>query len=126
MRSRQNERCLILILQRQKEQELALSSSRPDNIKISAEAETPTAPIGPQRTRNIFIAFIVSLVGGIGLSFLLDYLDDSIRSSDDIGRHVGLPTLALIPHNNLEKRGLKKLTGAGGNSSSFFDCFDRT
>jgi capsular exopolysaccharide synthesis family protein len=40
----------------------------------------------------------VSLVGGVGLSFLLDYLDDSIRTSDDIGRSLGLPTLALIPH----------------------------
>jgi capsular exopolysaccharide synthesis family protein len=99
-------------LQRQKEQELALSSSRPDNIKIPTQAETPRSPIGPPRNRNIMIAFLVSLVGGIGLSFLLDYLDDSIRSSDDIGRHVGLPTLALIPHNNMEKRALKLLTGS--------------
>lgn len=102
-------------LQRQKEQELALSSGRPDNIKISAVAQTPADPIGPQRNRNILIAFMVSLVGGIGLSFLLDYLDDSIRSSDDIGRHVGLPTLALIPHHNsMEKRTRKMLSGANG------------
>ncbi len=106
-------------LQRQKEQELALSGSRPDNIKISAVAQTPIEPIGPQRNRNILIAFLVSLVGGIGLSFLLDYLDDSIRSSDDIGRHVGLPTLALIPHHNsMEKRTLKMLAGANGGGVS--------
>lgn len=104
-------------LQRQKEQELALNTSRPDNIKISAEAQTPVLPIGPQRTRNIVIAFLVSLVGGIGLTFLLDYLDDSIRSSDDVGRHVGLPTLALIPHHNsMEKRTLKMLGAGGGRS----------
>ncbi|MBA3785277.1 MAG: hypothetical protein H0X15_07020, partial [Acidobacteria bacterium] len=39
--------------QRQKEQELAISGSRPDNIKVTAHAITPTSPIGPQRTRNI-------------------------------------------------------------------------
>ena len=101
------------VLKEQKTTELALNSSRPENIKISSEANTPGYPIGPQRTRNIMVAFLAALVGGIGLSFLLDYLDDSIRSSDDVGRHVGLPTLALIPHHNaFEKRSLKNLTGA--------------
>ncbi|MEZ5308485.1 MAG: polysaccharide biosynthesis tyrosine autokinase [Pyrinomonadaceae bacterium] len=104
-------------LQDQKTMELTISGSRPDNIKISAPAQTPTAPFGPQRNRNILIAFLVSLVGGVGLSFLLDYLDDSIRSSDDIGRHVGLPTLALIPHNASDKRGLKMLKGGGAGGS---------
>jgi capsular exopolysaccharide synthesis family protein len=51
---------------------------------------------------------------GIGLAFLLDYLDDSVKTSDDIGRHLGLPTLALIPHHfGSEKRRLK-LAAANG------------
>lgn len=93
--------------QRQKEQELVISSGRPDNLKISTAAIKPTEPIGPQRNRNIIVAFLVSLAAGIGLAFLLDYLDDSIRTSDDVGRHLGLPTLALIPHQATnEKRKL--------------------
>jgi capsular exopolysaccharide synthesis family protein len=100
--------------QRQKEQELAISSGRPENLKISTAAIKPTEPIGPQRNRNIIVAFLVSLAAGIGLAFLLDYLDDSIRTSDDVGRHLGLPTLALIPHQvNNEKR--KLLTAKNGN-----------
>jgi len=99
-----NRSLLDTYTQRQKEQELSLSSNRPDNIKITGEAIRPTAPIGPQRNRNILVAFLVSLAAGIGLAFLLDYLDDSIRSSDDIGRHLGLPTLALIPHQASDKR----------------------
>ena len=86
------------LIQRQKQQELAIASSQPDNIKISARAVTPSGPIGPERNRNIVLAFLVSLLGGAGLAFLLDYLDDSIRTSDDIGRNLGLPTLALIPY----------------------------
>lgn len=85
--------------QRQKEQELAISSGRPNNIKISNHAVAPTTPIGPQRLRNIFVGLLVSLVAGIGLAFLLDYLDDSVRTSDDVSRLLGLPTLALIPHH---------------------------
>jgi polysaccharide biosynthesis transport protein len=94
-----NRNLLNTYVQRQKELELAISNSRPDNINISSTAIKPTAPIGPQRTRNIIIALLISLAAGIGLAFLLDYLDDSVRTSDDVGRHLGLPTLAMIPHS---------------------------
>ena len=92
-----NRGLLDTYIQRQKQMELTIAGSQPDNLKISSRAFTPTSPTGPQRERNIFIAFLVSLAAGVGLAFLLDYLDDSVKSSDDIGRHLGLPTLALIP-----------------------------
>lgn len=93
-----NRGLLDTYIQRQKQLELTINSEQPTNISITSNAVTPTGPIGPNRNRNIFIAFLISLAAGIGLAFLLDYLDDSIKSSDDIGRHLGLPTLALIPH----------------------------
>jgi capsular exopolysaccharide synthesis family protein len=112
-----NRNLLDTYTQRQKEQELAIASGRPENIKIAANAVTPGGPIGPQRTRNILVAFLVSFAMGIGLAFLLDYLDDSVKTSDDIGRHLGLPTLALIPHHfGSEKRRLK-LAAANGNGN---------
>ncbi|MBV9240584.1 MAG: polysaccharide biosynthesis tyrosine autokinase [Acidobacteria bacterium] len=102
-----NRDLLSTYTQRLKEQELALASERPDNIQIQNHAITPSAPIGPQRMRNIMIALLLSFAAGVGLAFLLDYLDDSVRTSDDISRHLGLPTLALIPHyNTTEKRNL--------------------
>jgi capsular exopolysaccharide synthesis family protein len=104
--------------QRQKEQELAISGSRPDNVKTTAHAVVPTSPIGPQRTRNIMVAFLMSLAAGIGLAFLMDYLDDSVRTSDDIGRHLGLPTLALIPdHSSIDKRTTALIPGKNGNGN---------
>lgn len=106
-------------IQQQKQRELEISGSRPDNIRISNKAVTPTAPIGPQRNRNIFIAFLISLAAGIGLSFLMDYLDDSVKTSDDVGRNLGLPTLALIPHyNNYDKRKLALTPKNGGSNGS--------
>ncbi|MCB1022999.1 MAG: polysaccharide biosynthesis tyrosine autokinase, partial [Acidobacteria bacterium] len=77
---------------------------------ITSKAVSGTL-VGPDRNRNIILAFLVSLMGGIGLSFLLDYLDDSIKTSDDIGRNLGLPTLALIPHQDAIS---KKQLGKGG------------
>jgi len=105
-------RLLDTYIQRQKEQELTITSSLPDNIKVSAKAIAPAGPIGPQRNRNIVVAFLASLFGGIGLAFLLDYLDDSIRTSDDVSRNLGLPTLALIPHQDAIKKQLD--SGVGG------------
>ena len=109
-----NRNLLDTYTQRQKEQELAMSSDRPNNIKISTHAVTPFEPTGPQRNRNIMVVFLMSLAAGIGLAFLLDYLDDSVKTSDDVGRHLGLPTLALIPHYaNTENRRLGLAVGNG-------------
>ncbi|HMS43018.1 MAG TPA: Wzz/FepE/Etk N-terminal domain-containing protein, partial [Pyrinomonadaceae bacterium] len=104
--------------QSQKQQELALEGARPDNLKVSTKAQTPLVPFGPKRERNILIAFLISLAAGIGFAFLLDYLDDSVKTSDDIGRHLGLPTLALIPHQASNTKGNKlSLAKANGNGA---------
>ena len=43
------------------------------------------------------IAFALSLIAGIGLAFLLDFLDDTVKSLDDVDRYIHLPALAMIP-----------------------------
>lgn len=111
-----NRGILDRLLQREREMQLSIESSAPDNIKITGNAESILT--GPQRTRNILIAMFISLVGGIGLTFLLDYLDDSIKSSDDIGRSLGLPTLGLIPHQKTLDKKKTKLIGSGSNGRS--------
>ncbi|MBE7515180.1 MAG: polysaccharide biosynthesis tyrosine autokinase [Chloracidobacterium sp.] len=111
-----NRNLLDTYLQRQKELELTLTGGRPNNIKISNMAAVPQAPVGPQRVRNILIAMLASLAMGIGLAFLLDYLDDSVRTSDDIGRHLGLPTLGLIPHRAGSKGSQAALELKNGNA----------
>ena len=111
-----NRNLLDTYIQRQKEQELAIANTEPDNIKIPAEAGG-AALVGPARQQNIMLAFLLSLVAGVGLAFLMDYLDDSVKTSDDISRHLGLPTLALIPHYSIGSAGRKMIAsgnGAGG------------
>jgi succinoglycan biosynthesis transport protein ExoP len=116
-----NRNLLGTYTQRLKEQELAIQSEAPDNIKIASEAVGASA-VGPKRTRNVVVAMLLALAAGIGLAFLLDYLDDSVKSSEDISRHLGLPTLALIPHYfGSEKRRLRLAAASaaptGANSS---------
>jgi capsular exopolysaccharide synthesis family protein len=111
-----NRSLLDTYTQRQKEQELSKTNDAPSNIKIASNAVEPAAPTGPQRGRNIFVAFLFSLAAGVGLAFLMDYLDDSVRTSEDIGRHLGLPTLALIPHHGIADR--RKMLTAGTENGS--------
>lgn len=106
-----NRGLLDTYIQRQKEQELTIASGRPDNMRVDSRAVEPGSPIGPLRNRNILLALLFSFAAGIGLAFLLDYLDDSIKTSDDVGRHLGLPTLALIPHHG--QSGRRLALGAG-------------
>ncbi len=67
------------------------------NVSTVEEARVPGEPIGPPRMRNIIVALLLSFGVGIGLAFLLDYLDDTLKSVEDVDRHLHLPTLAIIP-----------------------------
>ncbi|MCA1565430.1 MAG: polysaccharide biosynthesis tyrosine autokinase [Acidobacteria bacterium] len=75
----------------------------PNNITISTPARRAEI-VGPPRVRNILIALLLSLAAGIGLAFLLDYLDDTLKSIEDVDRHIHLPTLGLIPAPRVERR----------------------
>ncbi|HZG51097.1 MAG TPA: polysaccharide biosynthesis tyrosine autokinase [Pyrinomonadaceae bacterium] len=89
-------------IQRQKELDV-VGTDAPSNITISTPARRAEV-VGPPRVRNILIALLLSLAAGIGLAFLLDYLDDTLKSIEDVDRHIHLPTLALIPAPRLERR----------------------
>lgn len=91
-----NKQYLNTLLQRQRELEVT-RGDRPNEVSISTPSRLPKVPIGPARMRNIALAFVVSLLAGIGLAFLLDFLDDTVKSPDDVDRYIHLPALALIP-----------------------------
>ncbi len=70
---------------------------RSSNIRVVDPALVPTAPAGPQKARNILLSFLVGLVGGIGLALFREYLDNTVKSPDDIESLAGLPSLAVVP-----------------------------
>jgi capsular exopolysaccharide synthesis family protein len=89
-------------IQKQKELDV-VGSETPSNITLATPARRAEI-VGPPRVRNILIALLLALAVGIGLAFLLDYLDDTLKSIEDVDRHIHLPTLALIPAPRLERR----------------------
>jgi capsular exopolysaccharide synthesis family protein len=105
-----NRQILNTLLQRQREFQVT-NGDRSNEVSIATYSRLPRSPIGPQRFRNIFIAFLLSLFAGIGLAFLLDFLDDTVKSVDDVDRYLHLPALALIPSSRDRGR-LIGVTGA--------------
>ena len=72
----------------------ALQSS---NIRVVDPAMIPSTPSRPAKARNIVLAFLIGLVGGIGLALVREYLDNTVKTPDDIENLVRLPSLAVVP-----------------------------
>jgi capsular polysaccharide biosynthesis protein len=69
-----------------------------DNVTILAEAAVAEnqSPIKPQPLLNIAIALVVGLMAGVGLAFLLEYLDNTVKTEQDIEKRLDLPVLGVI------------------------------
>src|SRR5579863_4536929 len=70
---------------------------RSSNIRVVDPALAPASPSRPQKARNILLAVLVGLVGGVGLALFREYLDNTVKSPDDIEALTGLPSLAVVP-----------------------------
>lgn len=69
-----------------------------DNVSILAKAEVGenTSPVKPQPLLNIAIALVVGLMVGVGVAFLLEYLDNTVKTEQDVERMLELPVLGVI------------------------------
>ena len=70
---------------------------RSSNIRIVDPALIPTGPSRPNKTRNILLSIMVGFLGGIGLALLREYLDNTVKTPDDIETLARLPSLAVVP-----------------------------
>lgn len=66
-------------------------------IRITEPAVIPAAPIRPRKSVNLALGLVLGVVAGLGLAFLREYMDQTIRTDEDVSRHLGLPVLSVIP-----------------------------
>jgi succinoglycan biosynthesis transport protein ExoP len=91
-----NKTLLNSLLQGAKENDVVIAG-KPNNISIVDYGLTPDTPVAPNRTRTVFVAFFLSVGLGIGLALFLEYLDDTVHSTEEVERGLHLPALAVIP-----------------------------
>ena len=84
------------LMQRAKENDVSMAGT-PNNIHVVDYASEPDSPVGPRRVQSVFIAAILSLAFGVALALFLEYLDDTVKSPEDVERGLRLPALAVIP-----------------------------
>ncbi|MBD7916607.1 capsular biosynthesis protein [Clostridium sp. Sa3CUN1] len=70
------------------------------NIQIIESVELPEEPVSPNKKMNIAIAFLLGLMVGVGLAFLLEFLDNTFKNKDQLERELDIPVIGTIPTVN--------------------------
>jgi capsular exopolysaccharide synthesis family protein len=71
-------------------------ASRLSNVIIVEPAEVPDEPVSPRTLLNTVLAAVVGLMLAVGVIFLVEYLDDTVKTDEDVERELALPTLGNI------------------------------
>ncbi len=82
------------------------SSFETDRVRVVEAAVVPTFPSKPNKRRIIIMSVLLAMFVGIGLAFLIDFLDQTIKTSEDVERKLGLAAMGLLPE--LDKKKVKK------------------
>lgn len=85
-----------MLFQRLKEMDVN-SLDKSNNVAIVTPPVMSVQPVGPARLSTVLIAFLISTVAGLGLAVLLEQVDNTLKSAEDVVTYTGMPTLALIP-----------------------------
>lgn len=84
------------LLQRYKQVSMA-GNVRPSNINIIDHAQVPTSRYAPSLTKNMSLGLLLGAFLGIGSALFLEYLDDTLKTPEDIETHLGIGVLGIIP-----------------------------
>ena len=84
------------LLQQQKELRV-VGNSRTNNVQLIDRAEAPGAAFSPNARRDWFNALVAGLIVALGLALGFEYLDDTVKTPDDVSQRLRLPLLGLVP-----------------------------
>ncbi|MFC1830819.1 GumC family protein [Thermodesulfobacteriota bacterium] len=81
------------------------STGSSSNIRIVEHASAPVNPVKPNKRKNLLLSIIIGLFGGVSLVFILEYLDQTVRTEDDVKKYMNLSVLSVIPETRKADRG---------------------
>jgi capsular polysaccharide biosynthesis protein len=98
--------------------ELGPEGSGSITATVWERAAVPQSPVSPDLIRNVFLALVMGLMLGVGLAFLLNYLDDSWSSADEVEQFSGVPTFGVVPESKTFREATKRRPRREGPSES--------
>ena len=84
-----------------------------NNISVVDEARAPVFPYKPNLRLNGLLALVLGLLGGVGLAFLFERLDDTFKRPEELEKLLGLPVLGVIPKTRTERGDPRPMALAG-------------
>ena len=101
------------VLMQEKLEETKISEAgQKQNIRIVDTAIEPLYPIKPRKKLNLLLGALIGLGLGIGVTFLIEYFDDSIKNPDELEK-MGFPIMAIIPQIETQEIAKKIFSGNG-------------
>jgi succinoglycan biosynthesis transport protein ExoP len=94
-----NQEIYIMLAKRHEEARIS-EVMQPTDVQIIDVAIAPEKPISPKKALNVVITAILGIFVGTGLAFLLEYMNKTVRSTDDVQQYLDLPVLGSIPDFN--------------------------
>jgi succinoglycan biosynthesis transport protein ExoP len=91
------------LLQRMKEAGVS-AGIMASNIQVVDQAELPTQPYRPNKQLNLLLAAVVGLFLGVGLAFFFEYLDNTVKTPEDVEQLIRLPSFGMVPEISYERR----------------------
>ncbi len=91
------------LLQRMKEAGVSAGITA-SNIQVVDQAENPLSPYRPNNRLNLMLAAVVGLFLGVGIAFFFEYLDNTVKTSEDIEQLIHLPSFGMVPEISSERR----------------------
>ena len=110
------------VLQRQQEMTLN-ANDKTQNMRVVDAAVIPLKPIKPRIVLTLFLGFVGGLVVAVGLALFVSYLDDSVKSQDDVENFLRLPFLGYVPNiktNSVIERDLQAHSHPQSNAAEGF------
>jgi Mrp family chromosome partitioning ATPase len=95
----------------------ALSRERITNVKVAQPASLVYKPVSPKKGWVLAGALLLAFVGGIGSAFAAEGLDQTLRTTSQVEKQLGLPVLASIPRRNKGRRSLKSAAPSASQSA---------
>src|SRR5262249_9092928 len=74
-----------------------IANSRENNVQVIDRAEGPRCPSAPNPSKEWLSAIMAGIVVAFGLAFGIEYLDDTVKTPEDVTRRLKLPLLGLVP-----------------------------